>query len=303
MQAWDDLESQLASFVGTEASVFFSSGYLANVGIFNSLLTPNAIVFSDSANHASIIDGIRLSRASKVIFPHSDLDALEKALRNNTTAAEKFIVVESIFSMDGDRAKLNELYSLADRYDAAIIVDEAHATGVVGPNGRGLVASRDRPDCVLATVHTCGKALASMGAFVACSNTVREYLINKARTFIFSTALPPYVAAQTGSAVTIVRDATEERSRLDRISEYLRYQLRARGFDIGSSDSQIIPIILGSNEAALSVAEKLATHGFGVKAIRPPTVAPGSARLRLSLTAALDMQEISTLLRVLDDVR
>jgi 8-amino-7-oxononanoate synthase len=142
-----------------------------------------------------------------------------------------------------------------------------------------------------------------MGAFVACSNTVREYLINKARTFIFSTALPPYVAAQTGSAVTIVRDATEERSRLDRISEYLRHQLRARGFDIGSSDSQIIPIILGSNEAALSVAEKLATHGFGVKAIRPPTVAPGSARLRLSLTAALDMQEISTLLRVLDDVR
>src|SRR5262249_23321896 len=160
-------------------SVYFSSGYLANIGVLTSLLTPGATVFSDSANHASIVDALRLARANKVIFPHSDLNALEKALRANPDT-EKLIVTESIFSMDGDRARLDDMYALADRYEAGLVIDEAHATGVAGPHGRGLVAANGRPDCVLATVHTCGKALASMGAFVACNRTVRDYVINKA---------------------------------------------------------------------------------------------------------------------------
>jgi 8-amino-7-oxononanoate synthase len=301
LSVWDDLETQLASFVGTEASLYFSSGYTANIAVLTSILKPNTIVFSDSANHASIIDGIRLSRAAKVIFTHSDLDALERVLRSSSTNAERFIVVESIFSMDGDRARLADIYKLADRYDAALIIDEAHATGVVGPAGRGLVASAGRPDCVLATVHTCGKALASMGAFVACSDMMRQYLINKARPFIFSTALPPYIAAQTRAAVTIAVEAQEERNRLQRMSDYLRTELRARGFDIGLSDSQIVPLILGANEVALRAAEHLRRLGFGVKAIRPPTVPRGTARLRLSLTAALEMADVSSLIQTLDD--
>ena len=193
--AWDALEAKLASFVGAEGAVYFSSGYMANLGLFTSIIPPTATVFSDSANHASIIDGIRLARCRKIIFPHGDLDALERALRSTTGPGERFIVSESIFSMDGDCAKLGDVYGLADRYDAGLIIDEAHATGVAGPNGRGLVAARGRPDSVLATLHTCGKALASMGAFIACSETLRQYLINKARSFIFTTALPPYCSA------------------------------------------------------------------------------------------------------------
>jgi 8-amino-7-oxononanoate synthase len=302
-QIWDDLESQLAACVGSEASLYFSSGYMANLGLLTAILGRDSIVFSDSANHASIIDAIRLAKTAKVVFPHSDLDVLEGALRKSTSGAERFIVAESIFSMEGDRAKLEDLYSLADRYDAAIILDEAHATGVVGPNGAGLAAASGRPDCVLATVHTCGKALASMGAFVACSNTVREYLVNKARHFIFSTALPPYIAAQTRSAVAIAQDATDQRIRLDRLSEYVRVELRRRGFDIGRSESQIVPVIFGSNEKALHMAENLIQRGFGVKAIRPPTVPSGTSRLRLSLTANLDMSQLAALVQALDNVR
>src|SRR4029077_16555929 len=164
--------------------------------------------------------------------PHNDLDFLERALRAAEGASERLIVVESIFSMEGDRAPLQDLYSLADRYDAGIIVDEAHATGVAGPNGRGLVAFNGRPDCVVATIHTCGKALASMGAFVAGSDTLRRYLINKARSFIFSTALAPYVAVQTARALSIVTDANDRRRLLAELSEFLRAALRDRDFDI-----------------------------------------------------------------------
>jgi 8-amino-7-oxononanoate synthase len=302
-EVWDSLEKQLASFVGSEASVYFSSGYLANIGLLTAILTPGGTVFSDSANHASIIDAIRLTRANKVVFPHGDLDALETGLRAARTASEKLIVVESIFSMDGDRAALEELYRLADRYDAGIVVDEAHATGVTGPNGRGLVAASGRPDCVLATVHTCGKALASMGAFVACSRTVRDYLINKARPYIFSTALPPYIAVQTGAAVKLAIEADQARKRLDQLSEYLRNSLQARKFDTGLSASQVIPVILGSNERALEIAQSLVERGFGVKAIRPPTVPPGTARLRLSVTAALQQSDVTELIEALENVR
>jgi 8-amino-7-oxononanoate synthase len=301
--AWETLEEKLASFVGAEAAVYFSSGYMANIGLFTSIVQPDATVFSDSANHASIIDGIRLSRCRKVIFTHSDLQSLERALRSSQSEGERFIVTESIFSMDGDRTNLDDLYTLADRYDAGVIIDEAHATGVAGPGGRGLVSSSGRPDCVLATLHTCGKALASMGAFVACSRTLRQYLINKARSFIFSTALPPYVAAQTSSAVTIALEANENRARLNQLSKYLRDELQARGFNTARSESQIVPVVLGSNEEALRVAKSLVDRGFAVKAIRPPTVPAGSARLRLSITAALGINEISHLIQALDDVR
>jgi 8-amino-7-oxononanoate synthase len=258
-------------------------------------------VFSDSANHASLIDGIRLTKAAKVVFPHSDLDFLESALQR-ARSGERIIVVESIFSMDGDRAPLADLYRLAERYDASLIIDEAHATGVAGPRGSGLVAADGRPDCVLATVHTCGKALASAGAFVAGSQMLRQYLINKSRPFIFSTALPPYVAAQTDAALTLVEAADDRRARLQELAGYLAAELPRLGFPLDRSRSHIVPVVLGSNSAALRAAAYLKTRGFGVKAIRPPTVPQGTARLRLSLTSRLSHDELAALVRALSDV-
>ncbi len=300
---WEMLEAKAASFVGAEAAVCFSSGYLANIGVLTSLLGPETTVFSDAANHASIIDGIRLSRANKVIFPHGDLQFLEEMLRASNDTRERFIVVESVFSMDGDLAPIEDLYVLAARYDAGLIVDEAHATGVMGPNGRGIVAQSGRPDCVIATIHTCGKALASTGAFVACAETTRRYIVNKARSFIFSTALPPFAAEQISEALSIVAGEDERRRHLRLLSEYLRVELNSRGFDTSRSESHIVPVVLGSNDTALSVAQSLIDRGFGVKAIRPPTVPAGTARLRLSLTSRLRFDDLATLVRALCDAR
>jgi 8-amino-7-oxononanoate synthase len=300
---WDDLEAELASFSGVESALYFSSGYLANAGLLSAIIKPDATVFSDSANHASLIDGIRLAGARKVIYPHNDLNYLEKALRASAQPGERFIIAESIFSMDGDRASISDLYALADRYEAALIVDEAHATGVEGPSGRGLVAASGRPDCVLATIHTCGKAFASMGAFIACSGHVREYLINKARTFIFSTALPPYIASQTRTALKIVRNADDRRQHLRMLTRLLRSQLIQYGFDTAASDSHIIPIILGSNETALNTAARLTKAGFGIRAIRPPTVPPGTARLRVSLNSGLTAEHVSAFVHSLKDAQ
>ena len=283
---WDRLENCFARFVGTDSSLFFSSGYAANVGLLSSLVREGDTVYSDSANHASLIDGIRLARCRKVIFPHQDMNALEEALaRDGSGAGERFIVVESIFSMDGDSAPIDRLDSLATRYGAKLIVDEAHATGVVGQSGRGLTGGTARPESILASIHTCGKALASAGAFVACSATMRDYLINFARTFIFSTALPPYMAAQIGEALHLASTADKQRLHLTETAELLRNRLRNAGFDTGQSDSQIVPVLLGSNEVALRTAHMLNSAGYSVRAIRPPTVPEGTSRLRLSLTA------------------
>src|SRR5262245_47918290 len=279
---WERVEEEFAEFVGVDAALYFSSGYMANVGLLSSILESGDTVFSDAANHSSTIDGIRLSRARKVIFPHLDLTYLEDELRNAAGPGQRVIVVESIFSMDGDRAPLRDLLHLCDRYDAWLVVDEAHAIGVEGPSGRGLASTIDRKDRILATIHTCGKALASMGAFVAGSGTLRDFLVNHARTFIFTTALPPYCAAHVRAAIRLVSAATTERSHLIRLSQYAREQLRSAQIDIGRSDSQIIPIMLGSNESALRVAAVLTAAGFAVRAIRPPTVPRGTARLRLS---------------------
>ncbi len=301
---WEELESQFAQFTGAEAALYFSSGYAANVGLFSAVLRPDDIVFSDSANHASIIDGIRLSGARKVIFPHLDLNILEDELRESRAGAgQRFIAVESVFSMGGDRAPLADLIALADRYGADLMVDEAHATGVFGPQGRGLVAAADADGAVFAAVHTCGKALAGMGAFVSGSKTLKQFLINRARTFIFSTALPPYLAAQMRAAVSIVASADAERERLADLSAHLRTHLREAGFDAAQSDSQIVPVILGTNERALQFAARLQQQGFAVRAIRPPTVPVGSARLRLSLTVRHSREMLDRLVDALIRIR
>jgi len=290
-ERWEALEADFANFVGTEAALYFPSGYAANVGLLTSVLKRTDTVFSDSSNHASIIDGIRLSFARKITFPHLDLNYLEAAMKR-AIGAQRVVVVESLFSMEGDRAPLSDLAALCDRYDAGLIVDEAHSIGVDGPQGRGMLASNGRPDTVLASIHTCGKALASMGAFVAGSRTLRDTLVNRARTFIFTTALPPYCAAHIQEGVKLACEADAARAHLKELSECLRRKLIAAGFDTGRDDSQIIPLVLGSNEAALRFAASVSAAGFAIRAIRPPTVPAGTARLRLSLNAKLSFANL-----------
>jgi 8-amino-7-oxononanoate synthase len=293
---WEEIEAEFAAFAGTEAALYFGSGYAANIGVLSSLLRPGDTVFSDALNHASLIDGIRLSGAAKVIYPHGDLEFLERALREAAGGSgARVIVTESVFSMEGDVAPLDALAALARRYDASLIVDEAHATGVWGPEGRGLVAELGIEHDVLAVIHTCGKALASAGALVCGRGALRDHLINRARTFIFSTAMPPYLAGQIRAALALARAADAERAHLRAIAAALRDGLAAAGLTCGASTAQIVPVILGGNEAALHVASEVRRDGFAVKAIRPPTVPPGTARIRVSLTSKVRIEDIHRL--------
>jgi 8-amino-7-oxononanoate synthase len=303
-EVWTAIELDFAKWVGAEAALFFTSGYAANVGLLSAILREEDVVFSDSANHASLIDGMRLAKCKRVVFPHLDLNVLEDELRRNSAAGGlRVIVVESIFSMNGDRAPVRELMALAEQYSAELIVDEAHATGVCGPAGEGCVAEAGLAGRVLATVHTCGKAMAAAGAFVCGSEQLRQLLINRARTFIFSTALPGYFAAQIAAGMRLASQANAERAQLREISLFLRNELTQNGFDIAASESHIIPVILGDNSLSVKYAAHLRGHGFGVRAIRPPTVPAGSARLRLSLTAKLTPQILSDVVAALIQAR
>lgn len=291
--AWDELETTFARFAGTESALYFNSGFSTNLGLLSSVVDSGDVVFSDALNHASLIDGIRLSRARKVIYPHCDLGFLERELRQSMDSSRlRVIVTESIFSMDGDRAPLQDIFQLAERYGAEVIVDEAHATGACGPQGSGLVAELGLQPRALAIVHTCGKALASMGAFVCGSNVLKQFLINHARSFIFSTAMPPYLAGQIDAALKLAVSMDQERIHLSALASALRERLISMGQDCGPSSSHIVPLIIGSNEAALKVASQLQEQGFAVRAIRSPSVPPGTARLRLSLTASLNESDI-----------
>ena len=301
---WDDIEREFAAFAGTEAALCFSSGYAANIGVLTSVLKPNDIVFSDSLNHASLIDGIRLSGARRMIYPHGDLNALDSALAQHAAdAGARVIVSESTFSMDGDAPPIERLVALAKEFDAELVLDEAHATGVCGPEGRGRAAAAGCERETLAVVHTCGKALASMGAFVCCSETVKRYLVNRARTFVFSTAMAPYVAGQIRGALELARAANDRREHLRGIAVELRGRLIGAGFETREGDSPIVPVIVGDNRAALFYAEFLQGRGFAARAIRPPTVQLGTSRIRVSLTARITRGDILRLVDVLTEAR
>src|SRR5271163_1386203 len=255
---WNDLEDAFANFAGTEAALYLGSGYTANIGLMTSLAGRDDVIFSDALNHASLIDGIRLSGAQKHIYPHMDLNALESALRQHQGhRGRKLIVTETVFSMDGDVAPLQEILALAERYGAGVILDEAHATAVHGPNGRGISANFHDAingcgaDNIVAVVHTCGKALASAGAFVCGSAALKDHLINHARSFLFTTALPPYMAAQVIAALRLAQGMDAERAGLQQNSRQLNAAMRAEGWDTGKSSTQIIPAIIGENEHTL----------------------------------------------------
>ncbi|HKW62600.1 MAG TPA: 8-amino-7-oxononanoate synthase [Candidatus Acidoferrum sp.] len=290
---WEQLEEEFAQFAGTEAALYFGSGYMANLGLLTALLKKDDWVFSDELNHASLIDGMRLCGARKIIYPHLDLDTLESELRKHAhERRRKLIVTESVFSMEGDIAPVTEIVKIAERYGAGVIVDEAHATGLQEASGRGIAVRDGVAQQLAAVVHTCGKALASAGAFVCGSGALKEHLINHARTFIFSTAMPPYMAEQIRSALGLARGMDREREALMANARRLVDGLRSGGWDTGRSKTQIVPLIIGENEQALSAAEHLQARGFAVRAVRPPTVPPGSARLRFSLTSGISDDEL-----------
>jgi 8-amino-7-oxononanoate synthase len=293
---WDELEEEFARFAGTEAALYFGSGYAANLGLLTSIVAKDDVVFSDELNHASLIDGIRLSGARKVVYPHLHLDALASELaKYRATPGRNWIVSETVFSMDGDIVPLHDLMDLAAKHNAGVILDEAHATAVHGPLGRGIAAQAGVLKGVVAVVHTCGKALASAGAIICGSAVLKEYLINNARTFIFTTAMPPYIAGQIRAALRLSLGMDAQRSALLSQSRGLIADLQEQGWDTATSNSQIVPIIIGRNDDALAAAEFLQREGFAVRAIRPPTVAEGRARLRLSLTASIATSELARL--------
>jgi 8-amino-7-oxononanoate synthase len=301
---WNELEEEFASFVGTEAALYFSSGYAANLGLLSAVLGKDDVVFSDALNHASLIDGIRLSGVRRIIYPHGDLNVLEEKLRaHEHETRRKIIVTESVFSMDGDIVDLRAVQNLAARYGASLVVDEAHATAVHGPGGAGTVAQAGLTEEVLAAVHTCGKALASAGGFVCGSKVLREFLINHARTLIFSTAMPVYIAGQIRAALRFAKGMYAERKLLLDRSNLLATELNAAGCRTPGGHSQIIPVILGSNEDAVSAATFLQEQGFAVRAIRPPTVPVGGARLRLSLTTRITNEHVMAVIAALKSWR
>ena len=301
---WQDLESDFAGFIGSETALYFGSGYAANVGLLSCILRPGDLVFSDALNHASLIDGIRLSGATKIIYPHRDLEFLEQALREHRNApGAKVIVTESIFSMEGDVAPIRDLASLAEEHGAELVIDEAHAIGVCGPSGRGIVAEQGCEKDALAVVCTCGKALASAGAFVCGGRTLIEYLVNHARTFVFSTAMPPYLAGQIRAAVDLAREADGKRAHLQMIADALREALTDARVHFGASTTHIVPVLLGSNKMALHVAGHLEAKGFAARAIRPPTVPEGTARIRISLTSKISLKDVRQIATTIEAAR
>jgi 8-amino-7-oxononanoate synthase len=289
-----DTEERLAAFTGTEAALLFSSGYAANVGVLQALATPDTLVLSDEANHASLIDGVRLSGARKVIYPHQDLGAVERILRG-PRPGRTFIVTESLFSMDGDLTPLPELADLAERHGALLVVDEAHATGLYGTRGSGRIEETGVRDRVLLSIHTGGKALGTGGAWVAAPAPVRDALLHRARSFMFSTAPLPVLCAGLEAALDVVSAEPARRATLFDKSERLRTSLRDAGWPIATDRSPIVPVVVGANEAAVALQQGLADAGFDARAVRPPTVPKGTARLRLTVRHAIADDDLARL--------
>jgi 8-amino-7-oxononanoate synthase len=246
-------------------------------------------VVHDELIHASVHEGLRRGRADFVAVPHNKADAFDAAIVRWRAAGGKgraWIAIESLYSMDGDSPDLAEMFAVADRHDAMVVIDEAHATGVLGPQGRGLAAAFEGRDNVI-TLHTCGKALGTAGGLVLAPRIIRDFLVNRARPFIFATAPSPLIAAVTRVALEISRTNPERRDRLARLVQFAGSELRRR-CNIGGSGSHILPVIIGADQAAVAVAASLQRRGFDVRAIRPPTVPEGTARLRIALTANID---------------
>lgn len=288
------LEVALAQFVRMPRALLFASGYQANIGAVTALAAPEGAVFSDALNHASLIDGVRLSRAQVVRYPHADVDALSKALAASS-AKNKLVVTDGVFSMDGDIAPVPALLDLCERYDALLILDDAHGFGIVGPQGRGLAAHFELESPRIVYVGTLGKAAGVSGAFVAGAAEVVETVLQRARTYIYTTAAPALLAAAVEVSLQLIEQEEWRREHLRQLIDSLKRALEESEVPLAFSDTPIQPLILGANARAVAASATLRERGILVPAIRPPTVPEGTARLRISLSAAHSEQDISRL--------
>ena len=294
------LEQELADFEETEAALLFPTGYAANVGTICSLVGKSDVVFSDELNHASIIDGCRLSGAQVLVYRHNDMDHLESLLtESKSSAGRRLIVTDGLFSMDGDLAPVPKLVELAQQFDAMLMVDEAHATGVFGDQGRGVCEHFGIEQQVDVRVGTLSKALGSLGGFIVGPQSLIDWVCNRARTYVFSTAQPEAIAGASLAALKIVREQPQRRERLLELANRLRGQLSELGFETGNSESQVIPILVGESELAVNMSKQLRAKGIYIPAIRPPSVPSGNARLRLSLSSDHTDAQIDSLVSAL----
>lgn len=298
-QFHDVLEQQLAEFVGMDDALLFSTGYMANIGVVTSLVNRHDVIFSDKLNHASLNDAAVLSRADVQRYPHNDMVTLESLLKNasdNSAKKRKLIVVDAVFSMDGDIAPLDKIVALCERYDAYCLLDDAHGFGVLGKNGRGTLSHFALSSPRIIYMATLGKAAGVSGAFIAANQTIVDYLKQKARTYIYTTASPPASAFALSKAVDIIKNGDALRAHLNGLITILKQSLNLKKWQLMDSPSAIQPLLVGSNQAVIELSEYLLTSGILVPAIRPPTVPAGTARLRISLTAAHSTQDIEKLI-------
>lgn len=287
------VEEQLAHFKGTEAAVIFSTGYMANLGVLSALMGPGDVIFSDKLNHASIYDGIKLSGAALQRFPHRDVNRLEHLLQKSRDVKKRLIVTDSVFSVDGDLAPLGELVALKERYGAWLMIDEAHATGVLGAGGAGLAQALELTPRVDIHMGTFSKALGALGGYVAGDRRLIDYLHNRSRPFIYSTAVAPPVLGAIEKALDLVVREPERRAYLLEEAENFRRGLSDAGLDTLGSATQIVPVLVGNNARTLEFAARLRRQGLMAVALRPPTVPPGKARVRFSLSAAHSREDLA----------
>jgi glycine C-acetyltransferase len=301
MELHELLERQIASFKGTERALLFNSGYAANTGVIPALAQKGDVLYSDKLNHASIVDGCLLSHGHLVRYPHNDMASLRRRLAEHRGEGRRIIIADGVFSMDGDMANLPELVAIKKEYGALLMVDDAHGTGVLGPNGRGTAEHFGLSSEIDISMGTLGKALGGFGAFIASSGEIIEYLVNRARSFIFSTSLPPAVLAAASAAFDIVAsgEGADLRQRLAENTAYLRNSLCEAGFDIMGSETQILPIFVGDTQRTLEFSRALLDEGVFVQGIRPPTVPVGSSRLRCTLMATHEEENLQGVVHAL----
>ena len=291
LSLYEKLETKLAAFEHHETALVFSCGYMANIALMTTLVDKDDVIFSDALNHASIVDGCRLSRARTVIFAHSDPNDLKTKIEAAKPFRCALLIVEGVYSLDGDLAPLESLIEIAQTHGIMTVVDEAHGTGVHGTEGCGACERLGvEPDIVMGTL---GKALGSAGAFVACTNELRELLVNRSRTLIYTTGLPPATLAASAAAIDVVHDEPERRRNLLDICAYMRTTLREIGYNVPEGDSQIIPVIIGENERTVNLSRTLFDKNIFVQAIRPPSVPEGTSRLRLTPMATHTKDDIN----------
>jgi predicted pyridoxal phosphate-dependent acyltransferase len=301
LNLYEQLEVKLARFKNTPSALVFNSGYMANLGVIPSLMQEGDVIFSDELNHASIIDACRMSRAEVSIFRHRDADDLERLMKSKR-GGKRLIVTDGVFSMEGDIAPLPDLAWIGERYSALLMVDDAHATGVLGKRGSGTVEHFGLNGKVDIQMGTLSKALGGFGAYIAGDHALRDYLINMARSFIFTTALPPAVLASSIAALEVIENEPELKERLWENVRFFKPRVQELGFQITGTETPIIPIIIGDPNLSVEMARMLLDEGVWIQAIRPPAVPEGTSRLRIALMATHTVEELETALRALEKV-